>query len=60
MDKFVTSNIATYLTAREQTDLSTAYRKSRHAFQENEVVKQLNHSISKNVKVNEKSVEIDL
>ena len=60
MDKFVTSNIATYLTAREQTDLSTAYRKSRHAFQENEVVKQLNHSISKNVKVNEKSVAIDL
>lgn len=60
MDKFVTSNIATYLTAKEQTDLSTAYRKSRHAFQENEVVKQLNHSISKNVKVNEKSVAIDL
>lgn len=60
MDKFVTSNIATYLTAKEQTDLSTAYRKSRHAFQENDVVKQLNHSISKNVKVNEKSVAIDL
>lgn len=60
MDKFVTSNIATYLTAKEQTDLSTAYRKSRHAFQENQVVKQLNHSISKNVKVNEKSVAIDL
>ena len=60
MDKFVTSNIATYLTAKEQTDLSTAYRKSRHAFQENEVVKQLNHSISKNVKVNERSVAIDL
>lgn len=60
MDKFVTSNIATYLTAKEQTDLSTAYRKSRHTFQENEVVKQLNHSISKNVKVNERSVAIDL
>lgn len=27
MDKFVTSNIATYLTTKEQTDLSTAYRK---------------------------------
>lgn len=59
MDKFVTSNIATYLTTKEQTDLSTAYRKSRHAFQENAVVKQLNLSM-KNVKVNERSVAVDL
>lgn len=60
MDKFVTSNIATYLTTKEQTDLSTAYRKSRHAFQENEVVKQLNYSMRNNVTVNEKSVAVDL
>lgn len=60
MDKFVTSNIATYLTTKEQTDLSTAYRKSRHAFQENAVVKQLNRSMKKNVKVNERSVAVDL
>lgn len=60
MDKFVISNIATYLTTKEQTDLSTAYRKSRHAFQENEVVKQLNLSMKNNVKVNERSVEVDL
>lgn len=60
MDKFVTSNIATYLTAKEQTDLSTAYRKSRHAFQENAVVKQLNLSMQNNVKVNERSVAVDL
>ena len=60
MDKFVISNIATYLTTKEQTDLSTAYRKSRHAFQENEVVKQLNLSMKNNVKVNERSVAVDL
>ena len=60
MDKFVTSNIATYLTTKEQTDLSTAYRKSRHAFQENAVVKQLNLSMKNNVKVNERSVAVDL
>lgn len=60
MDKFVTSNIATYLTEKEQTDLSTAYRKSRHAFQENAVVKQLNLSMQNNVKVNERSVAVDL
>lgn len=60
MDKFVTSNIATYLTTKEQTDLSTAYRKSRHAFQENEVVKQLNLSMKNNVKINKRSVAVDL
>ena len=60
MDKFVTSNIATYLTTKEQTDLSTAYRKSRHTFQENEVVKQLNLTMKNNVKVNERSVAVDL
>lgn len=60
MDKFMTSNIATYLTTKEQTDLSTAYRKSRHTFQENEVVKQLNTSMKNNVKINEKCVAIDL
>lgn len=60
MDKFVTSNIATYLTTKEQTDLSTAYRRSRHTFQENAVVKQLNLSMKNNVKVNERSVAVDL
>lgn len=60
MDKFVTSNIVTYLTTKEQTDLSTAYRRSRHTFQENAVVKQLNLSMKNNVKVNERSVAVDL
>lgn len=48
------------MNAQEQTDLSTAYRKSRHSFRENVVVKQLNASIRENVKVNEKEVTIDL
>lgn len=60
VDKFVINNITTYLNAQEQTDLSTAYRKSRHSFRENVVVKQLNASIRENVKVNEKEVTIDL
>lgn len=32
MAHFVTDNITTNLTSQEQTDLSTAYRKSRHSF----------------------------
>lgn len=60
VDKFVTDNITTYLNSQERTDLSTAYRKSRHTFQKNEVVKQLNESIRQNVKVNDKDVSIDL
>lgn len=60
MDHFVTDNITTYLTSQEQTDLSTAYRKSRHSFQENDVVKQLNESVRDNVKMNNKGVTIDL
>lgn len=60
VDKFVTNNITTYLNSQEQTDLSTAYRKSRHTFQKNEVVKQLNESIRQNVRINDKDVSIDL
>lgn len=60
VDKFVANNITTYLNQQERTDLSTAYRKSRHDFQNNDVVKQLNESISKNVKINDKNVSIDL
>lgn len=60
MDRFVSDNISTYLNLREQTDLSTAYRKSRHSFQENNIVKQLNDLVRKNVKMNNKEVTIDL
>lgn len=60
MDKFVTTNIAAYLTPEEQTNLTTAYRKSRHTFQENKVVQQLNQSMSNNVKVNKRQVSFDL
>ena len=60
MDHFVTDNIAAYLTSQEQTDLSTAYRKSRHSFRENESVKQLNESVRKNVQMNNKGITIDL
>lgn len=60
VDKFVTNNITTYLNQQERTDLSTAYRKSRHDFQNNDVVRQLNESISKNFKINDKDVSIDL
>ena len=60
VDKFVANNITTYLNQQERTDLSTAYRKSRHDFQNNVVVKQLNKSISKNVKIDNKEVSIDL
>lgn len=60
VDRFVTDNITSYLNSQEQTDLSTAYRKSRHSFQENSVVSKLNESIKQNVRMNSKEVEIDL
>lgn len=60
MDHFVTENITTYLTSQEQTDLSTAYRKSRHSFHENGAVKQLNESVRENVQMNNKGITIDL
>lgn len=60
MDHFVTDNITTYLTSQEQTDLSTAYRKSRHSFRENGAVKQLNESVRENVQMNNKGITIDL
>ncbi len=60
VDRFVTDNITAYLNSQEQTDLSTAYRKSRHSFQENSVVSKLNELIRQNVRVNSKEVEIDL
>lgn len=60
VDRFITDNISIYLNENEKTDLSTAYRKSRHTFQENDVVKQLNASVRKNVKMNNKEVTIDL
>lgn len=60
MDHFVTENITTYLTSQEQTDLSTAYRKSRHSFRENGSVKQLNESVRENVQMNNKGITIDL
>lgn len=60
VDRFVTDSITAYLNAQEQTDLSTAYRKSRHSFQENSVVGKLNELIKQNVRMNNKEVEIDL
>lgn len=60
VDRFVTDNITAYLNSQEQTDLSTAYRKSRHSFQENSVVSKLNELIKQNVRMNSKEVEIDL
>ena len=60
VDRFVTDNITAYLNSQDQTDLSTAYRKSRHSFQENSVVSKLNELIKQNVRMNSKEVEIDL
>lgn len=60
VDRFVMDNITAYLNEKEQTELSTAYRKSRHSFQENDVVGKLNDLIKQNVQMNSKETEIDL
>lgn len=60
VDRFVSENITTYLSDQEQIDLSTAYRKSRNYFRNNEVVVKLNGSVKENVHVGNRSLSIDL
>jgi len=60
INRFVAENIATYLTEDDQRDISTAYRKSRHEFQNNDVVNRLNQSISKEAILDKKKMAIDL
>lgn len=60
VDRFVSENITTYLSEQEQVDLSTAYRKSRYDFHENETVRKLNESVKQNIRVEEKEISIDL
>jgi putative ATP-dependent endonuclease of OLD family len=58
--RFVTENIATYLSPQEQIDLCTAYRKSRYDFHNNEIVKKLNQSVKENVRIGNRALTIDL
>lgn len=60
VDRFVSENIATYLSPQEQIDLCTAYRKSRNYFQDNETVKKLNKSVKDNVHIRNYALSIDL
>jgi len=60
VDRFVSENITTYLSPEEQTNLSSAYRKSRNEFHINEVVQRLNDSVKENVHIANKTLAIDL
>lgn len=60
VDRFVSENIATYLSPQQQTDLSTAYRKNRHDFHENDAVKKLNQAVKDNVYIDDRQLTIDL
>lgn len=61
VDKFVSDNISSVLTPQEQTNLSTAYRKSKHDFGTNSAVSQLNAALLKNKKVkSDRTVTIGL
>lgn len=60
VDRFVSENIATYLSPQQQTDLSTAYRKNRHDFHENDAVKKLNQAVKDNVYIDARQLTIDL
>lgn len=60
VDKFVADNITNFLTPQNQTDLTTAYRKSRHDFSNSEIVKQLNEDVRKNTDLDGRELTIDL
>lgn len=60
VDRFVSENITTYLSPQDQTDLCTAYRKSRHNFHDNDVVKKLNQVVKENVHIDDRQLTIDL
>lgn len=60
VDKFVADNITNFLTPQNQTDLTTAYRKSRHDFSNSEIVKQLNDDVRKNADLDGRELTIDL
>ena len=60
VDRFVSENITTYLNPQEQLDLSTAYRKCRNDFHQNEIVNSLNESVKKFVHIANKSLTLDL
>jgi putative ATP-dependent endonuclease of OLD family len=60
VDRFVSENITEYLSDQEQIDLSTAYRRSRNDFHENELVVKLNQSVKENVHIGDRSLSIDL
>lgn len=60
VDKFIADNITNFLTPQNQTDLTTAYRKSRHDFSNSEIVKQLNEDVRKNTDLDGRELTIDL
>lgn len=60
VDRFVSDNITTYLSSQDQTNLSIAYRKSRHSFRENETVQSLNEYMKRNMRLNDKEVIFDI
>lgn len=60
VDKFVSENITSFLTAKAQTDLSTAYRRSRHNFSDSDIVKQLNNDVRENASFDNRMITIDL
>lgn len=60
VDRFVSENITSFLSEEEQTDLSTAYRKIKSDFHNNDVILRLNESVRQNVHIAEKQISIDL
>ena len=60
VDRFVADNITTYLSTKEQIDLSTAFRKGRNDFHTNDVVVKLNESVKDHVHIGKKALSIDL
>lgn len=60
MGHFVSDSISNNITEQEVTNIASAYRYSRQQFRENELIKQLNENVKKQVIVPGKAISIDM
>lgn len=60
VDRFVSENIAQYLSNGEQVDLSIAYRKVRSDFRSSDTISKLNQELQKNQALKGRNISIEL
>ena len=60
VNRFVAENIGNFLTTEDKVDLRVAHRRNLHEFRNHQAVQKLNESIEKNIKLDDKKVNINL